>query len=190
MIVLGIDPGINGGFAVYDSAERELRWAQAIPTHETSEGKCVDVARFWEDIRDSASWAKMVFVEKVNGRLPRGPGGKVFGSAGPALFNFGYAVGQIHMTLANFGFSPVLLEPQEWQAGLRVPVGKRGSVICADRLFPVKKQLWRGPKGGLHHDIAEAALIAKYGAESRWAEEYQRQQRELRPTTPAATGSS
>jgi len=44
-----------------------------------------------------------------------------------------------------------------------MPKGKKTSVDHASRLFPAFAHLFRGPKGGLLDDRAEAVLLAELG---------------------------
>ena len=69
-------------------------------------------------------------------------------------------------------YSNIIIEtvtPMTWKAYMRVPGKTKADdsaiMARADELFPEDRHLFRGPQGGKKLDRAEAAMIARYGAD-------------------------
>lgn len=166
MLVMGIDPGNEGAFAVYCTDTKRIIgniwdmpvWLQTVGKRKRKRVDALGVA----DIMEIAELmqVKAVFMEAVGGR-PR--------QNGMHAFTFGYGVGMIYMAVICHGFVLDTVPPSVWKQKLNVP-GKdkaHDSAIVAKacELFPEARDQFRGPKGGNKTDRAEAAMIAKYGGE-------------------------
>lgn len=164
-LVLGVDPGANGAFAVYDSVAQRIVSIDDMPTWFQTVGKKkrkrVDGLAL-ADMFDTYELMgiDLVVMEAVGGR-PR--------QSASAAFVFGYGVGLIYMAAL---FSRIVIEtvpPAEWKKLMNVPGKAKGSdddiINRADELMPHDRALWRGPGGGKKVDRAEAAMMAKFGAD-------------------------
>jgi len=103
---------------------------------------------------------ELVVMEAVGGRT---------GQGAAAGFVFGYGVGLIYMAAL---YSRIVIEtipPASWKKMMNVP-GKQAAddsaiIARADELFPHDRQHFRGERGGKKVDRAEAAMLAKFGAD-------------------------
>ncbi|CAB4195335.1 hypothetical protein UFOVP1299_5 [uncultured Caudovirales phage] len=172
MLVLGVDPGLHGALALYDSESRSILsitdmpiWIQPVGGKKREQ---LDELALMSLFRDYAMLGvSLAVIEKVGG-IP--------GQSAPAAFNFGIAVSPLIMCCRYEGIPFERPTPQTWKPAMRVP-GKRGSaalgakdatqeiIAVADRMFPNDTSRWRGPRGGFMADRAEAAMLARYGAE-------------------------
>jgi hypothetical protein len=158
MITVGVDPGNNGCICVNIDGQLLM---YDIPTYDiTIAGKArkrIDFVKLNDTIQ-SLVWLGpyLVLVEEVGG-LPK--------QSAPNAFHFGYGCGALYGMCVAHSLPVRLAKPQEWKSNLRVP-GKgmhEGDIVKrADELFPAYTGEWRGPRGGLLLDRAEAALISHY----------------------------
>ena len=167
-LVVGVDPGAGGALAVYDPNTRKLIFAENLKTKvEVIGGK--ERARLdWFGVDEQFQKAAMFgatecFIEDVSG---------VVGQSASASFTFGFTTCITHAAARYAGLRVQKIRPQDWKPKLRVP-GKtklapkaytEAIVGKADEVFPDAARIFRGPKGGKLLDVAEAALIAYYGA--------------------------
>lgn len=164
-LVLGIDPGASGAFAVYDTETRRIVSIEDMPVWYQTVGKRKRKRVDGLALADQFDMYEMmgvelVVMEAVGGRPRQGA------SAG---FVFGYGVGMIYMAAL---YSRIIIEtvpPAAWKKLMNVPGKSKGSdddiMARADELFPNDRELLRGPNGGKKVDRAEAAMMAKFGAE-------------------------
>lgn len=147
MKVLGIDPGVSGGFALLSSGVVEQ--ALALPTTEDAKGrKRIDGTKLAAAVR--ALKPDRVFVELVGVR----PGEGVVGA-----FSFGRSAGIIQGVLQAIGLEPEYVTPAQWKVELKVPSDKHKARARATELLN-RGDLWRRAKDD---GLAEAALIALWG---------------------------
>ena len=157
MIVLGIDPGVSGAWAVYDTTTATIFAADA-PTV----GKDLDAASFAAEI---LKWRPdRAVIERV-GSMPN--------QGLSSTFRFGVAYGVVQGIVAA-QFIPVqFVTPGKWKShyGLSsvLPPGsarkkdlKEMSRARALHLWPARADLFKRKKDD---GRAEAALLAKYGAD-------------------------
>lgn len=147
MLVIGIDPGKNGGIAVIDSSTLALVSVEKMPQTPTD---LIDMV-----MAVSKCGQCFAYLERVGG-MP--------GQGGAASFNFGQNYGHIEMALVASGIPTETVPPAKWQRYLNLQ-GKKGESKTdhknrmkarAQQLFPSQKvTLW----------AADALLIAKYGLE-------------------------
>lgn len=158
MITVGIDPGNKGCMCVNIDG---LLYFTNMPTFDvTVAGKPrtkLDFKALCGEVERLTFVAPaLVLIEEVGG-LPK--------ESAPHAFSFGYGCGVLFGLCLAFGLTTTLAKPQEWKANMRVP-GKganEGDIVKrADELFPEYTSEWRGPRGGLLLDRAEAALLSAY----------------------------
>lgn len=164
-LILGVDPGASGAFAVYDNIAQRIISIEDMPVWYQTIGKKkrkrVDALAL-ADMFDTYEMmgVELVVMEAVGGR-PR--------QSASAAFVFGYGVGLIYMAAL---YSRIVIEtvpPAGWKKILNVPGKQNGSdddiLSRADEIFPHDRHLWRGERGGKKVDRAEAAMLARFGAD-------------------------
>lgn len=148
-MILGIDPGLDGGIAIISGSQIEL--LETIPTEkktgfikrQVDAQKLSNILRVYPDI--------VCYLEKVASRPGQGVG---------SVFSFGDTYGAIRGVLGALNIPTYYVSPQKWKKELKIS-SKEDSLKASQDLF-----------GGLKfrkkdHNIAEALLIAYYGQEER-----------------------
>lgn len=143
-IILGIDPGIKGALAVFDTAE------QSVAVHDMP-----DTTVGLVDLIASLPSIRICAVEK-----PFYP--KIIGMANAAKIAMAY--GKIIALLTQRGIPTVEVRPADWKAALNLGTSKSASRERATQIFPGQSDLFARAKDD---GRAEAALIAWYAL--RWA---------------------
>ena len=175
MLVAGIDPGTNGAVAVYDTECKRLVCVEDIPTWWQAVGKKkrqrVDPIALME-LFDRLNFlgVELIVMEAVGGR-PR--------QSASAGFVFGHVVGMLMMCIMYNRIMVETVPPQNWKKLLKVP-GKAGGkdkssiekkaaqeaiMQRANELFPHDRDMFRTPRGAYRMDQAEAAMLARFGAD-------------------------
>jgi Holliday junction resolvasome RuvABC endonuclease subunit len=145
MIIVGIDPGNNGGIALLHGDR--LIYADHLPiVGKTLSGHLLN--NWFADIEPDTP--AMVVVEQVHA-MPR--------QGVTSTFNFGKAVGIIEGVIAARGLPVTYVTPQKWKKAMGVTADKNSSRQLAINLWPTEADLFRRVKDA---DRAEAALIAEY----------------------------
>lgn len=149
--ILGLDPGLSGGVALYDGNEL-LVWA--MPTFEISNktGKKtnhIDVMNLLKIFKDYH--IHHAYLEQA---WPRP------GDGGTGSFKSGVGYGEIKATLQCAGVPMTIVSPQAWKKELEVPKDKDAARHRASQLLPTWAHCWSRKKDD---GIAEASLIALYG---------------------------
>ena len=128
-----------------------------IPTAKaTGRGREVLWTQLNRDWSEKFFWADHVFLERVMSR----PGEGI-----SSAFKFGLVFGGLRGMIAVKLLPLTLVTPAVWMKEMGVGRGsKEASIIRATELFPANAKECRGPKGGKKDGVAEAALIALYGA--------------------------
>jgi len=158
--VLGIDPGLSGALAFYDTMLETLETIE-MPTivagAKSKSGKhkrILDITELSRIIDSRSKDIQKVVIEKVHA-IP----GKMMSSV--SSFNFGENFGIIKGIIAA-NFLPVeMVPPQTWKKALRAPAAKDGARLRATQIFPQYAAQWNKVKWD---GRAEAAMIAYYGA--------------------------
>jgi crossover junction endodeoxyribonuclease RuvC len=153
MIILGIDPGLSGALALYDTSEQ---------TVEVFDMPALELVRNGKTKREVSAQAlanllagrgiKAAFLERVNA-MP--------GQGVTSVFSFGRSTGIVEGILAAYDIPTTLVTPQAWQKAVGQRAGKDGSRERAMQLFPAQADLFQRKKDDGRSD---AALIAYYGA--------------------------
>lgn len=155
MIILGIDPGLSGALALYDTAEGSV---------EVIDMPVLELIRNGKKKREVSAQAlanqlagrniKAAFLERVNA-MP--------GQGVTSVFSFGRSLGIVEGVLAAYDIPTTLVTPQAWQKAVGQRAGKDGSRERVMQLFPAQVDLFQRKKDDGRSD---AALIAYYGAKS------------------------
>lgn len=154
-LVLGIDPGLSGAFALYDPEGGLLEVAD-VPVLESrrSTGKVKRSIDAYEAARLIDVWSRqigLVMIEQVGIR----PGEGAVGA-----FSFGEGFGLLRGICHAHFLRVETVTPQVWRRAMGVKGDKDESRARASVLMPRSTELWRLKK---HDGRAEAALIALYG---------------------------
>ncbi len=150
MIVIGIDPGLDGAVAALDDDIRV--WDT--PTAKEGKKRVFVPIEMWDILHTAGREAPRVhvFIEKVHSMPKQGIA---------SAFNFGVGYGLWLGVIAGFQMPSTQVTPQAWMremlAGMQK--GKDSSRIRAIELFPDSVGLARKKD----HGRADALLIAEYG---------------------------
>ena len=153
MIVLGIDPGLSGALAFYDTVSEALV-VMDMPTVEvTRNGKSKrEVSPALVADMVAGKGIERAFMERVSA-MP--------GQGVSSMFSFGRSSGVVEGVLAAYEIPTTLVTPQAWMKAMGVRAGKDGSRERAMQLFPQYSMTFSRKKDDGRSD---AALIAKFGA--------------------------
>lgn len=152
MIVLGLDPGIAGAFAILDGDSILI---DDLPLHQAQHGKSAKVRAELDlhtlRIELEGRAIEHAFIEQVAARPGQGT---------VSMFRFGFACGAVTGLLVAMGISITTVRPQEWQKHHRVGPSPDAARQRAVQLYPsVAASLTR--KRDQHR--ADALLLACYG---------------------------
>lgn len=153
MIIMGIDPGLSGAIAFYDTATGDLT-VHDMPTIEVTrnaKAKREISAQLLAEVI-AAGYAKGAYLERV-GAMP--------GQGVSSVFSFGRSVGMVEGVLAALDIPTTIIPPTTWQRKVNARGGKDGSRDRAMQLFPKYASLFARKKDDGRSD---AALIAYYGS--------------------------
>jgi len=148
-MILGIDPGLDGGLAIISGSYIEL--LETIPTEkktgfikrQVDAQKLSNILRVYPDL--------VCYLEGVASRPGQGVA---------SVFSFGDTYGAIRGVLGALNIPVYTVSPSKWKKALEVS-SKEDSLKASKDLFPsvqFKKK---------DHNIAEALLIAYYGQKER-----------------------
>jgi crossover junction endodeoxyribonuclease RuvC len=144
-IIMGIDPGVSGAIAFYD------RHAKTIAAHDApianGEIDCDALARIIREVGPS-----LCIIEHVHA---------VSGNGVTSSFNFGKSYGMARGVVAACGVRIQLVSPSVWKRHYRLKADKEESRGLAILTWPGVNLFGRKKD----HGRAEAALLAKYGAD-------------------------
>ena len=159
--VLGIDPGTSGALAIFDNISRNLtiydmpRWQQTVGQRKRPRIDVVELADLFELWENSID---LVVIEQiVPHRYMRG--------SKNTLYLQGYNVGILYMAAVQARMPLETVQANTWKRIMKVPPDDAGIVRRYFEVFPRHRDLVYGRGGGFRHDRAEAALIARYGAD-------------------------
>jgi hypothetical protein len=145
--ILGVDPGsVSGAMAFYFPDHPDLITAEDLPTMDGE----LDAAQVADRIRQMKP--DFALVEKV-GSMPK--------QGIASAFNFGFGCGQLNGVIAALGIPVHYVTPGKWKKHFRLNAEKEKSRAAAIRLWPTSDHFQRKKD----HGRAEAALLARYGAE-------------------------
>lgn len=148
-IVIGIDPGSNGGIAVYDGKNiKAYKMPETYP----------DIYETLKEIRDTyiANYEVIVYMENVGKGMP--------GQSSKATATFARHNGHLEMALYALGMRTEMVTPQKWMKHYSNSLGKSsdyGKTEWKNRLKGLAQRLYPSIKVTLWS--ADAMLIANYG---------------------------
>lgn len=147
MIILGIDPGVTGGIAFLDTHDG-LITAEDLPNVAGE----LDVDALIRLIQSHSPG--LALIERANA-MP--------GQGVSSTFKYGVAYGSLRTITVALRIPTVLTAARKWKAHFALDADKEKSRALAIRLWP-GYGLFERKKD---HGKAEAALIARYGAETQ-----------------------
>lgn len=163
-LVAGIDGGLNGAIAIYDTTtpDRVVDLIDIPVLNMIVGGKKrhrIDRHGLFNHFEYLKMLdVKLVVVEAVGARPSQS-----------GMFVFGYTIGAIEMAIYITALPMESVDPRVWKRMYKLKgktVDDDHTIIgVADAKLPGSRQLWRGPKGGMRVDRAEAALIAKFAGD-------------------------
>jgi hypothetical protein len=165
MKILGIDPGKNGAFVLYDSFNESILACWDMPTYKKGpKGRDAFDKVALITIMEAASrmGTDLAVLEEVGQRPTAPKSGQPRAQTG--MFEFGKGWGYVDMLLSVYKLRTEYVRPQVWKKDMKCPADKEEAVFRADSLLPQHRDLWRGPRGGLLSGLAEAALLSLWGA--------------------------
>ena len=160
MRIAGIDPGLHGALAIWDSefALMDVKDLPVIRSQIKSSGskrkvtRDVDAVALADLLRQSG--VDVAYVELVHSMPKQGV---------VSTFKFGTTYGLILGVLAGLGVPTHLVRPQEWKARFHlIGKDKNASRLVASRILPANARSFRLVQDG---DKAEGSLIALFAAE-------------------------
>ena len=144
--VIGIDPGINGAIAKFNSTKATLNiWD--MPILEVNKKKTISPYLVANILKEAAA---PVFIEKV-AAMP--------GQGVTSMFNFGKGFGGLLGAAAGLGLQTTHVTPQQWMKALQCQRGKDANRQRACELFPDYAGMFARRKDD---GRADAALLAYY----------------------------
>jgi hypothetical protein len=162
MVILGIDPGKDGGFAILEDGIVIKTMATPNIKDKNNNGivDCLKVSEFL-----SENTIDEIIIEDVHA---------IFGSSAKTTFNFGRNVGMVESLILAYGYGLVKIKPKDWQLRpwRKVPIikdskgkkdNKARSLKALQIIYPNLdyKMLLRTPRCKVAHDgIVDAILIA------------------------------
>lgn len=156
MLVIGIDPGLTGGIALYNSEDKSLIVHDTptitldfVKNGKKQKRKEMDLIKTVELIKSFD--CKKCYIEKVNAM----PGQGVTG-----VWRFGENYGAYQGILTALDIEIVKIIPQRWKKYFKLSSDKDESLILARQLFINNIKDFKLKKD---NGKAEASLIALYG---------------------------
>ena len=147
MLVLGIDPGVSGAYALYETAGQTV-FAADMPVVDGQ----VDGATFATEI---VKWGpQAVVIERVASMPKQGVA---------STFKFGVAYGIVRGIVATLQIPAIFVTPGKWKRHFGLAADKEESRSRALQLWPARSDLFKRKKD---HGRAEAALLARFYAET------------------------
>ena len=145
---MGIDPGLSGAIGFYfpETSSRVAVYDAPIAGGEINAPGLADLINTHQPT--------VAIIERVSARPGQGVS---------SMFNFGRACGVVAGVVGTLKIPVHFVTPQTWKKYFRLSADKEESRALALRLFPACADSFKLKK---HHGRAEAALIAKFGAET------------------------
>jgi hypothetical protein len=173
---LGIDPGLTGAFVIYDAIVNTVLDGRNIPTlvvkRNCKQKRLLDIPKLVLMARELAGQhADLVaFLELVAANPMQG---RRQGTS--SMFNFGNTNGAIETSIVAAGIPYSKVTPAVWKGALGCSKDKDQTLERASSLIPLGTPFWTPTRGVRTKEscygIAEAALIAYFGAHNRPAPE-------------------
>jgi len=149
-LVLGLDPGISGAYAIVDKDFSNIIVAD-MPRHSIKGKEHIDIYEFARQIDLISSRISFAVIEQVHAMPKQGV---------TSTFRFGEAFGIVKGVLAANLIPIQLVNPLSWKRALNLPADKDSSRQKASSLFPKLVGNWARKKD---HNKTDALLIGYYG---------------------------
>lgn len=154
--ILGIDPGLTGGIALYSMTNRKLLFVKAMPPNPARRTLPLQppldlkaISRIIEPFSDTIRFAAIEGVHSMPGQ----------GVA--STYTFGLVTGMMYGVCTGLGLKTLTVQADVWKSALNLSNMKTKSIAMAKARFPKFESEFEG-KGA--DGRAEAALIAEYVA--------------------------
>jgi Holliday junction resolvasome RuvABC endonuclease subunit len=155
MRILGVDPGVSGAIAIFDTTQERLAVFDMPSVSFTKNQRKRRVISEIDLVYVIDLWAPDVaYLEAVHAMPKQGV---------TSVFTFGMAFGVVRGILAALAVPTHLITPNEWKRALRLGADKQEARLLASRLFPQSAEYFSRVCDA---DRAEAALLALFGARS------------------------
>jgi crossover junction endodeoxyribonuclease RuvC len=156
-MLIGIDPGCSGALVVL-APDGSMMDCMLMPTFKNGKGSRVNGAALGAWLAAYRHPSAHAYLESVHAMPKQGV---------TSVFTFGHAAGVVEGLLQGLGIAYTLISPQSWKkrAGL-IGQDKDAARSRAIQLWPAWRDLDKKGKG---QALADAALIAKFGAEKQAA---------------------
>jgi len=148
LCICGIDPGIRGAMAFFFTTHESAVAAEDLPVVDNMLDAATLAARL------SQMQPDLVVIEQV-GAMPK--------QGVSSTFRFGQAYGMAIGVVAALRIPIYHVPPSRWKKHFRLSSEKEEARARALQLWPERSDLFSRKKD---HGRAEAALIARYGAEA------------------------
>lgn len=160
-IIIGVDPGINGGVSAISGADILL--LERCPKAKSKHGHDYDYTKMADLLEDYAAYNDknvVAYIEQVTSWPKQGV---------VSMFNFGKGFGAWLGILHAYGIPVRFARPQDWKNKLLAGTdkSKEASIKLAEIMFP-EADLKPGKMTTAHDGMAEALLIAVYGGSKEW----------------------
>lgn len=149
MIIMGVDPGVNGALAWIDTETWTMQIADMPDEPGTGNRRAVCAAGVIEIV--SHADPAHVICELVHSSPQMGVA---------SAFSFGRSLGIILGATPFLGATMTLIKPQVWKSKMRAPADKNKARARACQLFPAFADQFKRVKDA---DRAEAAMLALFG---------------------------
>lgn len=157
--VLGIDPGLKGGFAILSIARpREIVYLDDLPVNEGG----IDASAFASFLDMYGKQIRFCVIEKVSAMTYTDSHGQKRGQGAAASFNFGKGFGLVLGCLHSAQIPLFEIAPSVWKILLNLSSAKHDSIVKAHELYPSCREKIKLKK---HDGRAESLLLAHFGAE-------------------------
>lgn len=164
MLICGIDSGLSGALALYDTDTHGVV-VYDMPVFVVLRGKTKRhdlnghaLFRILSDPRPGHAFIELPQVIPTRSSKAGSRGTSAYGA-----LRSGICYGEIRGILIGCGIPITEVQPQAWKKALAVPADKEGARKRASDLLPNSAHIWPLHK---HADRAEASLIALYGFKS------------------------
>jgi len=146
--IVGIDPGLSGAVAFYFPHAPAMIAAEDMPVMD-GRVNAVELARMIEQMRPDGAVIELV--------------GAMLGQGLSSTFKFGIAFGIVSGIISALKIPVHYITPTKWKKHYSLSADKEQSRRRAIELWPDHSALFKRKKD---HGRAEAALLARYGAEN------------------------
>jgi crossover junction endodeoxyribonuclease RuvC len=147
--IMGVDPGLSGAVAFYWPSQGRL-----IVEDMPAVASQVDTANLAALIGQHGPDAAII---ELVGAMPK--------QGVSSTFKFGVSYGAVRGVLSALGVPYRLIAPSKWKRHFTLPSDKEEARARALQLWPVENDRFSRKKD---HGRAEAALLARYGADCVW----------------------